>query len=144
MLSEAIAQGSGGAKGAQGSERACNVARERFRRTPVGLANAADGGMRVPVVGRCARRRERPFEIIERRKRDRAKDRELQRPRRGFDLAKRAAEADRRMRKEREKGARRELDRGFKDEPGQHARRALSQCTSGRIFDLDAPSGKFG
>ena len=86
MLSEAIAQGSGGAKGAQGSERARDVARQRFGRTPVGLAYAADGRMRVPVVGRCACRGESPFEIIERRKRDRAKDRELQRPRRGFNV----------------------------------------------------------
>src|ERR1700721_923938 len=126
MLREAVVQGTGGAKGAQGSERARDVTRERLRGMPAGLANAADGGMRVPVVGRYARRREGPFEIIERRKRDRAKDRKLQRPRRRFDLAKRAAEADRRMRKERKQGARCELDRGFKDQPGQHARRALS------------------
>ena len=144
MLSEAVAQGSGGAKGAQGRKRACDIARKRLRRSPVGLADAADGGMRVPVVGRRARRRERPFEIIERRKRDSAKDRELQRPRRGFDLLERAAEADRRVRKEREKRARRELDRRLKDEPGQRARRALSQRPSGRIFDLHPPSRKLG
>ena len=40
----------------------------------------------MPVIGGRARRRERPFEIVERRKRDSAKDREFQRPRRGFDL----------------------------------------------------------
>ena len=126
MLRQAIAQGSGGAKGAQGRERIRDVTRKRFRGMPVRLADAADGGMRVPVVGRCAGRREGPFEIIERRKRDRTKDRELERPRRGFNLLKRAAEAGRGMRKEREKGARRELDRGFKDQPGQYARRTLS------------------
>ncbi len=102
MLREAVAQGRGGAKGAQGGKRACDVARERFRRTPVGLADAADGGMGMPVIGRRPRRRERPFEIIEGRKRDSAKDRELQRSRRGFNLLQRAAEADRRVRKERE------------------------------------------
>ncbi len=100
--------------------------------------------MGVPVIGRRARRRERPFEIVEGRKRDSAKDRELQRPRRGFDLGERAAEADRRVRKEGETRARRERDRRLQDEPGQHARRALSQGPSGRIFDLHSPSGKLG
>ena len=140
MLREAVAQGSGGAESAQGSERARDVARERFRRTPAGLANAADGRMRVPVVGRRARRGESPIEIIERGKRDGAKDRELQRPRRGFNLLERAAEANRWMRKEREKGAGRERDRRFKDEPRQHAGGALSQCPSSRIFDLYSPT----
>ena len=144
MLREAIAQGSGGTKGAQRGERACKVARERLGRMPARLANAADGGMRVPVVGRCARRRESLFEIIERGNRDRAKDREFQSPRRGFNLLKRAAKAHRRMRKERQKGAWCELDRGFEYESDQHARRALAQCPSGRIFDLYPPSGKLG
>ena len=93
MLSEAIAQGSGGAESAQGSERACDVARERFRRPPVGLADAVDRGMRMSVSGGLARRREGPLDIVERRKRDGAKDGELQRARRGFHLLKRAPEA---------------------------------------------------
>ena len=42
MLSEAIAQRSGGAKGAQGSKRDCDIARERFRRPPLDFADAAD------------------------------------------------------------------------------------------------------
>ena len=75
MLNEAIAQGSGGPKGAQGGERACDIAGERLRRAPIGLADAANRRMRVPVIGRRARRRERPFEIIEGRNRDGAKDR---------------------------------------------------------------------
>ena len=98
----------------------------------------------MPVIGRCACRCERPFEILERRKRDGAKDPELQRPCRGFDLGLRAAEAGVRVSKECEKGARRELDRRLKDQPGQHARQALPQRASGRIFDRDAPSGKLG
>ena len=48
------------------------------------------------------------------------------------------------MGKEREKRARREFDRRLKDEPRQHAGRGLSQCSSGRVFDLYPPSGKLG
>ena len=82
--------------------------------------------MRVTVQGGFTRRREGAIEIVKRRKRDGAKDRKLERPRRGFDLVQRAAEADRRMREKREKRARRELDRRFKDEPRQRAGRALA------------------
>ena len=42
------------------------------------------------------------------------------------ELLERAAEPDRRVRKERQKRPRGELDRRFKDEPRQHARGALS------------------
>src|ERR1700722_20967990 len=38
MLREGVAQGSEGAKGAQGSERARDVARASLRQTPAGLA----------------------------------------------------------------------------------------------------------
>ena len=48
------------------------------------------------------------------------------------------------MRKERQKRARRELDRRLKDKPRQHAGRGLSQCPPGQVFDLDPPAGKFG
>src|SRR6185437_9500388 len=40
MLNKAVAQRSGGAKGAQGRERARHIACKRFRRPPVGLADA--------------------------------------------------------------------------------------------------------
>src|SRR5580698_4448955 len=100
--------------------------------------------MRMLVIGRRARRRKRLLQIIERCKRHSAKDPKLQRPRCGFDLAERTAEADRRMRKERQKRTWCEFDFGLKDEPRQRARRALPQRVSSRIFDLHLPSGKFG
>src|ERR1700744_5859763 len=50
MLGEAVAQGSAGARGARGGERPKAVARECFRRPPISLANAADGGMRMQLL----------------------------------------------------------------------------------------------
>ena len=145
MLGEAVAQRSGGRQ-ARARARARSRHRARAPPPPAGRVSLMRriAGMRMPVLGGLARRRERPFEIVERGKGDGAKDRKLQRPRRGFDLAERAAEADRGMREEREKRARRELDRRLEDEPGQRARRALPQRAPGRIFDLDAPAGKLG
>ncbi len=126
MLSEAIAQGGARPKGAQRRERGCEVSRERFRRLPVALADAADRRMRVTVKGGFTRRREGAIEIVEGRERDGAKDGELKRARRRLDLFQRATEADRGMREERKARARRELDRGFEEEPGQGAGRALA------------------
>ena len=48
-----------------------------------------------------------------------------------FDLPKRAAEADRRVGEEREARARREFNRGLKDEPCERARRTLPQGSAG-------------
>ena len=85
VLGEAVAQGRLGPKPAQGGERARDIARERFRRLPSAFADAADRGMRMLLLGGLTRRRERAFEIVERGKRDGAKDGELERARRGFE-----------------------------------------------------------
>src|SRR5579863_3050947 len=130
MRLEAVAQG-GGPKRAQGGKRARDIARERLRRLPVAFADSADRGMGVAVLGGFARRRERAFEIVERRKRDGAKDREFERAGLRFDLAGGAAEPDQRMGKKGKKRTRRKLDRRLEDQPGEHARRALSQRASG-------------
>ena len=113
---------------ARGASALRDIARERLRRLPVGLADAADRGMRVPVIGGFARRGERAIEIVERGKRDGAKDRKLERARRRFDLAGERPKRTDGMRKEREERARRERDRRFKDEPRQRAGRALPQA----------------
>ena len=86
MLREAVAQGGAGRKGAQGSKNAREVSREGFCRLPIAPADAADRRMRVTVKGCFTRSREGAIEIIKGRKRDGAKDRKLERPRRGFDL----------------------------------------------------------
>ena len=98
--------------------------------------------MRTRVCGGLARRREGLIEIVEGAKRDGAKYGELEGARRAFDVGARAAEARRGMSEEGKKGARRKLDRGFKDQPGERARGALPQRAPGRILDLDAPSRK--
>ena len=96
--------------------------------------------MGVIVFGGLARGGESLIEIVEGLERDGAKDGELQRAGRAFDVGAGAAEARCRVSEEREKRARRELDRSVKDEPGERARRGLPEGPPRRILDLDAPS----
>src|ERR1700691_3696980 len=115
MQRKAVAERGGGPKRAQGGKRARDFARQRLGRLPVDLADAVDRRMGVNVFGGLTRLDESPIEVIEGLERDGAKDGELQRAGRAFDIGAGAAEARRRVSEERENRARRELDRGVKD-----------------------------
>ena len=140
MEMKAIAQGSGRGKRAQGSERVRDVARERLALEPAVIADAADRRMRARVRGDLAGRREGPVKIVERGRAGWREIGEFERARGAFDVGARAAEARQGMSEEGKKRARRELDRGLQDEPGQRACRALAERAPRRILNLDAPS----